>query len=183
MAKTKLSLSIDYGDIVFSKNASTDRVTSKRAIVAALKKISESPHFFFIVKPISEQGTVAVETDYMDTWRKDIYSGSEGAIYVGDILGTAKYKVVRRQFVTQSPETLADIVLSMLAKDWPHNHIQEAEDSAVVWREATEEECNNPKIKWEMEGESKYGRRMINRKLHIYRGLTMSEFYGGGIVD
>lgn len=183
MAKTKLFLSIDFGDIVFSKNTTGNRVTSKRAIVTALKKFSDNPNLFYIVKPISEQGTVAVDTDYMDTWDKRIYSGSEGAIYVGDLKGTAKYEVVRRQFVTQSPETLADIVLSMLAKDWPHNHIQEAEDSAVVWREATEEECNNPKIKWEMEGESKYGRRMINRKLHIYRGLTMSEFYGGGIVD
>lgn len=183
MAKTKLSMSIEHGDIVFRKDSTTDRVTSKRAVVAKIKELFTSRNLFFVVEPMSVQGKVVVDMDCMDTWRNAIYSMSEGQIGVGDIVGTAKYKVVRRKFVTQSPETLADIVLSMLAKDWAHKHIQEAEDSAVVWREATEEECNDPNIKWEMEGASKYGRRMINRELHIYRGLTMSEFYGGGIVD
>lgn len=182
MAKTKLSVSKKYNRLIFKTYTTPDKVTSRRALIAKLAELSNTG-WFFVVQPLTTTDQVTVEIEGMDSWRKDLYSGSEGSIYVGDIAGTDKYKVVRRQFVTQSPTTLADIVLSMLAKDWPHQHIQEAEDAAVVWREATPDECNDPSIKWEMEGTSKYGRRMINRERHIYRGLTMSEFYGGGTVD
>ena len=182
MTKTKLSLTKQYGDLIFTKGGEGNSKDATE-LATIVSKTYPSPSIFFVVKPMSEEGKVVVDTDAVDTWRNAIYSMSEGQIGVGDIMGTDKYKVVRRQFVTNSPVTLANIVISMLAKDLPHTHVQDAEDSAVVWRHATPEEENDPAIKWEMEGSSKYGRRMINRERRIYRGLTMSEFYGGGIVD
>lgn len=182
MAKTKLSLTKHYGDLIFTKGGEGD-IKNAKELADIVSKYYPSPRIFFVVKPMSEEGKVVVDTDAVDTWRNAIYSMSEGQIGVGDIMGTDKYKVVRRQFVTNSPVTLANIVISMLAKDLPHTHVQDAEDAAVVWRPATPEEEKDPVIKWEMEGSSKYGRRMINRERRIYRGLTMSEFYGGGIVD
>ena len=180
--KTKLSLTKHYGDLIFTKSAEGD-IKNAKELADIVSKYHTSPRIFFVVKPMSEEGRVSVDTDAVDTWRNAIYAMSEGEIWVGDIMGTDKYKVVRRQFVTNSPVTLANIVISMLAKDLPHTHLQDAEGAAVVWRPATPEEENDPAIKWEMEGSSKYGRRMINRERRIYRGLTMSEFYGGGIVD
>lgn len=138
---------------------------------------------FFVVSPSVQEGVLQVDTESMDTWRKQLYSLSEGAIGVGDIVNTDKYKVARRKFVTQSAKTFADIVISALSPSLPHHHIKEAESLSAVWRAATENEISDKSIKWEMEGTSKYGRRMINRELHIWRNLTMSEFYGGGIVD
>lgn len=138
---------------------------------------------FFVVSPAVQEGVLSVDNEGMDTWRQQLYSLSEGAIGVGDIVNTDKYKVARRKFVTQSAKTFADIVISALSPSLPHDHIKEAESLSAVWREATENEISDKSIKWEMEGTSKYGRRMINRELHIWRNLTMSEFYGGGIVD
>lgn len=182
MARTSLSIDLIHGKIVFTAGGEPN-VTCKGDIVGRLKEYFKDSRPFYVVEPMATEGRVCVDTDCMDPWRNAIYALSEGQIGVGDIAGTDKYKVVRRKFVTQSPETLADIVMSMLAKDLPHTHIKEAEESAVVWREATESEQRDPGIKWEMEGSSKYGRRMINRERHIYRGLTISEFYGGGVVD
>ena len=144
--------------------------------------VSKSPGFF-VVSPAVKEGVLSVDNEGMDTWRKQLYALSEGAIGVGDIVNTEKYKVVRRNFVTQSAKTFADIVISALSPSLPHRHVKEAESLSAVWREATENEISDKSIKWEMEGNSKYGRRMINRELHIWRNLTMSEFYGGGIVD
>ena len=138
---------------------------------------------FFVVSPSVQEGVLSVDTEGMDTWRKQLYALSEGAIGVGDLVNTDRYKVARRKFVTQSAKTFADIVISALSPSLPHHHIKEAESLSAVWREATEKEISDKSIKWEMEGTSKYGRRMINRELHIWRNLTMSEFYGGGIVD
>ena len=182
MAKTKLSVSKNYNRLIFKTYTTPDKVTSRRALIAKITELSNTGRFF-VVQPLATTNQLVVDIECMDPYRNELYSGSEGSIYVGDLWGSDQYKVVRRQFITLSPTTLADIVLSMLAKDWPHQHIQEAGDAAVVWREATPDECNDPSLKWEMEGTSKYGRRMINRERHIYRGLTMSEFYGGGIVD
>lgn len=182
MTKTKLSLSKHNGYLIFTKSVEGN-IKDAKELADTMRKAYPSPRIFFVVKPMSEEGKVVVDTDAVDTWRNAIYSMSEGQIGVGDIMNTDKYKVVRRQFVTNSPVTLANIVISMLAKDLPHTHLQDAEDAAVVWRPATPEEEKDPAIKWEMEGSSKYGRRMINRERRIYRGLTMSEFYGGGIVD
>ena len=182
MTKTKLTFSKRYCTLTFTKGGEGN-VKNAEELAESLRIAFPSPNTFFVVKPMSEVGRVTVDTDSMDSWRKAIYSMSEGQIGVGDIMGTDKYKVARRQFVTNSPLTLANIVISMLAKDLPHTHVQEAEDAAAVWRPATPEEEKDPTIKWEMEGSSKYGRRMINRERRIYRGLTMSEFYGGGIVD
>ena len=138
---------------------------------------------FFVVSPAVQEGVLQVDNEGMDSWRKQLYALSEGAIGVGDIVNTDKYKVARRKFVTQSAKTFADIVISALSPSLPHRHAKEAESLSAVWREATENEISDKSIKWEMEGNSKYGRRMINRELHIWRNLTMSEFYGGGIVD
>lgn len=182
MTKTKLSISKHNGYLIFTKS-DEGNIKDAKELADTMRKAYPSPRIFFVVKPMSEEGKVVVDTDAVDTWRNAIYSMSEGQIGVGDIMNTDKYKVVRRQFVTNSPVTLANIVISMLAKDLPHTHLQDAEDAAVVWRPATPEEEKDPAIKWEMEGSSKYGRRMINRERRIYRGLTMSEFYGGGIVD
>jgi len=183
MAQDTLSVYKRYGNIVFTADSEHQQVTDAEDLARRIRNTFPESHIFFVVKPMSEEGKVVVDTDCMDKWRNAIYSMSEGQIWVGDIMGTDKYKVVRRQFVTNSPDTLANIVISMLAKDLPHKHIKEAEDAAVVWRPATPEEERDPNIKWEMEGTSKYGRKMINRERRIYRGLTMSEFYGGGIVD
>lgn len=182
MKKTKLSFDKRYCTLTFTKGGEGN-VKNAEELAESVRNAFPGSNTFFVVKPMSEEGKVVVHTDGMDSWRKAIYAMSEGEIWVGDIVGTDKYKVVRRQFVTNSPLTLANIVISMLAKDLPHTHVQEAEDAAEVWRPATPEEENDPTIKWEMEGSSKYGRRMINRERRIYRGLTMSEFYGGGIVD
>ena len=183
MAKDILSAYKRYGNIVFCANSAHQQVTGAEELARRIRNTFPEGHIFFIVKPMKEEGEGVVDTDCMDKWRNAIYSMSEGQIGVGDLYKTDKYKVEDRQFVTNSPDTLANIVISMLAKDLPHKHIQEAEDAAMVWRPATKEEENDPSIKWEMEGTSKYGRKMINRERRIYRGLTMSEFYGGGIVD
>lgn len=182
MAKTKLSIEKHYSKLIFTKGGEGN-IKNAKELADIVRKAYPSLSIFFVVKPMAEEGKLVVDTDSVDTWRTVIYALSEGEIGVGDIMGTDKYKVVRRQFVTNSPVTLANIVISMLAKDLPHVHVQKAEDEAVVWRQATPEEEKDPAIKWEMEGASKYGRRKINRERHIYRELTMDEFYGGGIVD
>lgn len=182
MAKTKLSIEKHYSKLIFTKGGEGN-IKNAEELAELVRKAYPGPNIFFVVKPMTEEGKLVVDTDSMDTWRNAIYALSEGQIGVGDIMGTDKYKVARRQFVANSPVTLANIVISMLAKDLPHVHVQKAEDEAVVWRQATPEEEKDPAIKWEMEGSSKYGRRMINRERHIWRELTMSEFYGGGIVD
>ena len=122
MAKTKLSVSKKYSRLIFKTYTTPDKVTSRRALIAKLAELS-STGLFFVVKPLATTAQLTVDIEGMDSWRKDLYSGSEGSIYVGDIAGTDNYKVVRRQFITQSPTTLADIVLSMLAKDWPHHGV------------------------------------------------------------
>ena len=183
MAKDILSVYRNCGKLVFCATNEHQQVTDAEELARRLRDTFTAEHIFFVVKPMKEEGKVVVDIDCMDKWRNAIYSMSEGQIWVGDLYKNDKYKVEDRQFVTNSPKTLADIVISMLAKDLPHKHVQEAEDAAMVWRPATEEEENDPSIKWEMEGTSKYGRKMINRERRIYRGLTMSEFYGGGIVD
>lgn len=50
-------------------------------------------------------------------------------------------------------------------------------------RRATPEEINDKSIAWSMEGQDKYGRRMVNYRLGIWRPLTETEFYGSGTVD
>jgi len=50
-------------------------------------------------------------------------------------------------------------------------------------RKATPEEIKDKSIAWSMEGEDKYGRRMVNYRLGIWRPLTETEFYGSGTVD
>ena len=130
--KDKISLIKHYGDLIFTKGGEGN-IKDATELADIVSKYYPSPLIFFVVKPMSEEGKVVVNTDAVDTWRKAIYSMSEGQIGVGDIMGTDKYKVVRRQFVTNSPVTLANIVISMLAKDLPHTHVQDAEDAAVVW--------------------------------------------------
>ena len=70
---------------------------------------------FFVVSPAVQEGVLSVDNEGMDTWRQQLYSLSEGAIGVGDIVNTDKYKVARRKFVTQSAKTFADIVISALS--------------------------------------------------------------------
>lgn len=180
--KTKLTFNHRYCTITFTQGGEGN-VKSAEQLAEMVRDAFPSKNTFFVVEPMSEEGKVVVDTDGMDMWRKAIFAMSEGEIGVSDIVGTDKYKEVRRKFVTNSPLTLANIVISMLAKDLPHTHYPNVESAAMVWRPATPEEEKDPTIKWEMEGSSKYGRRMINREKRIYRGLTMSEFYGGGIVD
>ena len=36
---------------------------------------------------------------------------------------------------------------------------------------------------WEVVGSTKYGRKVVSKKFKVTRPLTMSEFYGSGIVD
>lgn len=182
MAKTKLSIEKRFNHLIFTKGGEGN-IKNAEELADIVRKAYPGTNIFFVVKPMDEEGKLVVDTDSVDTWRNAIYALSEGQIGVGDIMGTDKYKVARRQFVTNSPVTLANIVISMLAKDLPHTHVQEAEGAAVVWRHATPEEENDPAIKWETEGDSKYGRRKINRERRIWRDLTFSEFYGGGIVD
>lgn len=50
-------------------------------------------------------------------------------------------------------------------------------------RKATPEEIKDKSITWSMEGQDKYGRRMVNYRLGIWRPLTETEFYGSGTVD
>lgn len=158
-------------------------VDSRKSLVDLLAKYA-GKDIFFLTNPCNTEGVIAIETEVTDSrYGTRLYALSEGEIGVGDIKGTSKYKVVRRQFITQSPETFADIVLSMFKSGISHNRIEQAEEGGAVWREATPEECSDPGIKWETEGSSKYGRRKINRERHIWRELTMSEFYGGGVVD
>ena len=158
-------------------------VGSRKSLVELLAK-SAGKDIFFLTNPCNTEGVLVIETEGTDSWYDTtLYALSEGSIGVGDIKGTSKYKVVRRKFITQSPETFADIVLSMLKSGIAHNRIEQAEEGGAVWRKATPEECSDPSIKWETEGSSKYGRRKINRERHIWRDLTMSEFYGGGVVD
>ena len=157
---------------------------------------NDTPNTFYVIQfaTIDQDNNlvISVDTTHTDSWAPGtLYQGSEGEIYVGDLKGTDKWKEVRRMYVTQSKETFANIIVSMLVEKLKdanipriqHTHIKEVEEGSIVWREATDAEQKDTSIKWEMEGSSKYGRRMVNRKLHIWRGLTMSEFYGGGIVD
>jgi len=44
-------------------------------------------------------------------------------------------------------------------------------------------DLDDPKYNWIQVGYEKYGRFMYCTNNHIRRGLTMGEFYGGGIVD
>ena len=55
--------------------------------------------------------------------------------------------------------------------------------TAKTLRKATPEEIKDKSIAWSMEGEDKYGRRMVNYRLGIWRPLTETEFYGSGTVD
>ena len=158
-------------------------VDTRKSLVDLLAKYA-GKDIFFLTNPCNTEGVLVIETEGTDNWYENtLYALTEGAIDVGGIKGTSKYEVVRRQFITQSPETFADIVLSMLKTGIDHNHIEQAAEGGAVWRKATPEECSDPSIKWETEGTSKYGRRKINRERHIWRDLTMSEFYGGGVVD
>ena len=161
---------------------------------------NDSPNTFYVIQfaQIDQDHNLVIKVDaeHTDSWAPNtLYSGSEGEIGVSDIKGTDKWKEVRRKYVTQSKETFANIIVSMLldklkeargSKVTPrikHTHIKEVEEGSIVWREATSDEQKDPTIKWEMEGTSKYGRRMVNRERHIWRSLSMSEFYGGGVVD
>ena len=151
----------------------------------------------YVVQPAEDSGagprlksSVGVDAERVDGYRGDVYSGTEGALSVS----RGSRAVSRGRFLAVSAKDAADYVCTLLAPYLAHLnggttkfHYEESgyvtDESFITWREATESEANDPSIRWEMEGSSKYGRRMINRERGIYRGLTVSEFYGSGIVD
>lgn len=151
-----------------------DRINGKQAVV--------------VVHPFSGI-YLTFECEGVDSWRHAIYAMSEGEIHID---GNSK-NVYGQRFIACNLEDLASYLMTMAseyAKTLGLSFGYEFTQSPFYRNEAlkrlvpaTEEQERDPSIKWTMEGSSKYGRRMVNYELGIWRSLTISEFYGGGVVD
>ena len=141
-----------------------------------------------VVGPFSGN-TLDVELEGVDSWRHAIYAMSEGEIHIS---GQSK-NVHGQRFIACSTGDLASYLMTMACEYAKANGLSfdysftrsdffriEALKKLVP---ATEEQERDPSIKWVKEGSSKYGRRMVNYELGIWRCLTITEFYGGGVVD
>lgn len=169
------------------------KISSESEMIDYLKGIyGEYPvdgtHRVAVVGPFTDS-TLEFDTEGIDSWRHSIYAMSEGEIHID---GKSK-NVHGQRFIACSVGDLASYLMTMAceyAKSKGLSFGAEFNRSEFFRVQAmkrlvpaTKEQERDSSIKWTMEGGSKYGRRMVNYEHGIWRGLTMSEFYGGGVVD
>jgi len=175
-----------------TKESAVHAVTGESDLLQYLKGLYTRPldgkTCVAVVGPFSGN-TLTVETEGVDSRRHAIYALSEGQIHIE---GNSK-NVYGQRFIACNVEDLASYLMTMgyeyakrsnLRYDYKFSRSQFYRvDALVKLVPATKEQEGDPSIKWQMEGSSKYGRRMVNYELGIWRGLNISEFYGDGVVD